>query len=58
MKELVAQYVGKTGTSFLGGLVVRVNILDVKEAWGRQRFLISPVEGKGQVWVEGVNVEN
>lgn len=56
MKELIEKYVGKKGTIFVGGLVVEVNIIDVKKAYGQERFKVSPVAGKGEVWVEKVTL--
>lgn len=55
-KEKVAQYVGKKGFIKTGGMEVRVNILDYKMSYGRERFQVTPIEGSGEVWVESVNV--
>lgn len=56
MKELIEKYVGKKGAVFLGGLSVQVTIKDVKTSYGRDRFLITPVTGSGEVWVESVKL--
>lgn len=56
MKELIAKYVGKKGTILVGGLTVEVNILDVKVSYGQERYRVSPVTGKGFVWVEKVTL--
>jgi hypothetical protein len=37
-----------------GGLNVKVIILDVKRSYGNVRYLVTPVEGNGQVWVENI----
>lgn len=54
MKELVIQFVGKEGTIRLGGLKVLVKILDIKQVYGKNRFLVTPVAGSESVWVETV----
>lgn len=50
----LAQYVGKVGTIRLSGLLVNVTVLDVKQAYGRIRYRVTPVSGGGDVWLEGV----
>jgi len=55
MKELFEKFMNKKGYAFLGGLKVEVTIINIKEAWGKQRFLITPVAGEGEVWVEAVS---
>jgi hypothetical protein len=37
-----------------GGLNVKVIILDVKKSYGNVRYLVTPVEGNGQIWVENI----
>lgn len=54
MKELLDKYYHKKVHVQLGGLTVGVVVLDVKERWGKTRFLVSPVTGKGEVWVESI----
>ena len=56
MKELVGKYVGKKGRVFVGGLSVEVTVKDVAIAWGHERYLVSPIAGAGEVWVERVNL--
>lgn len=56
MKNEVQQFVGKKGTIITGGLMVEVRITDVKMAWGKLRFEVSPIAGSGSVWVESVDV--
>ena len=34
------------------GLWVRCVVRDVKTSWGKPRFLVTPVAGSGEVWVE------
>jgi hypothetical protein len=56
MKELMEKYVGKKGYVYLEGLKVEVRVLDVKSSYGKQRFLIKPMAGEGQVWKEQVTL--
>ena len=34
------------------GLMFRCTVKDVKVGWGKPRFLIAPVSGSGETWVE------
>jgi hypothetical protein len=56
MEETLEKYVGKIATIFTGGLTIKIKILDVKNTYGRDRYLITPVEGSGTVWVEKVTI--
>lgn len=56
MKALIEKYVGKKGTIVAGGLTIEVNILDVKLAWGKERYEVEPVAGSGKVWVESITL--
>lgn len=56
MKTLVQDFVGKKATALLGGLQVEVEILDVKVAYGRPLYHITPVAGSGEVWIEKVTL--
>lgn len=56
MKELIEKYMGKKALVSLGELEVEVKITDVKNSYGKDRFLITPVAGKGSVWVESVTL--
>jgi hypothetical protein len=48
----LAQHIGKEGTlTTHEGLVIRVKILDVRQAYGRDDVLVSPVRGSGEAWV-------
>ena len=51
IKEL-AQNIGKEGTILLSSMRVSVRILDVKQAYGNTRYLVTPLEGIGQTWVD------
>lgn len=47
--------IGKKGTIKLGGLVVDVKIIDYKFTYGRDRWKVAPISGKGEIWVEKVD---
>ncbi len=47
-----AALIGKVREIDVNGLAVDVMVNDVKQAYGRTRYLVSPVAGRGQVWVE------
>lgn len=49
-------YIGKQGWVELGKLLVQVVILDYKQSYGRSRWLVRPVAGSGQVWIENVKL--
>lgn len=51
----VQALIGKTASIKLDGLWVQVRILDIKYTWGRTRYLITPVAGGGEKWVENVS---
>jgi hypothetical protein len=56
MAENIKSYVGKKGLVIMRGLVVYVTIKDVKKTYGRDRYLITPVMGSGEKWVEKVEL--
>lgn len=52
-----ARIIGKTGNIFVGGLSVNVKVVDYKSAYGRDRWLVTPVSGSGRIWVESVTID-
>ena len=52
----IINYIGKQGWIEFGKLMVDVKILDYKRSYGRDRWLVTPVSGSGQVWVENVRL--
>ena len=57
MKEKIDKYVGKKAfISCLNAIKVEVTIMDIKERWGRLRYLVSPTSGDGSVWVESLSI--
>lgn len=51
MKEKM-EIIDSVQTISLGGLTVEVTVLDYKNSWGKDRWLVTPVAGEGQTWVE------
>ena len=57
MKDLIEKYVGKKALiNCLDAIMVEVTIMDVKERWGRVRYLVSPTVGNGSVWIEHLRI--
>lgn len=56
MKEKIEQYVGKKAQITIGGLTIEVLITDYKQAYGKDRFLVTPTAGSGATWVEAVYI--
>lgn len=54
-KELMED-IGKDGVIGLGGLEIKVEIKDVKMSYGRQRWLVAPKAGAGEIWVESIAI--
>ena len=52
----LAKNIGKTADLRTENLLVTVNILDAKSSYGRIRYLIEPVEGSRQQWVDASRV--
>ena len=50
--------IGRIGAINAEGLTVQVRILDVKETYGRLRWLVTPVAGSGERWVERVSIRD
>lgn len=50
-KDKVAK-VGEKGVVELGGVKVEVEIVDYKSSYGKDRWLVTPVAGSGEVWTE------
>lgn len=54
MKQLFEKYYHKKVHINLGGLEVAVVVMDIKESYGKTRFKVSPVTGRGEIWVESL----
>jgi hypothetical protein len=48
---------GKAGTIHLNGLNIDIIVTDVKQAYGRTRYQVTPAQGSGSIWVETVKIE-
>lgn len=46
--------IGKKAFVKFSNMFVRVVILDIKNKYGRVRYLIRPIDGEGEKWVESV----
>ena len=54
MKELLNKHLNRKYDIYLGGLQVAIVVVDIKMSYGKVRFLVSPVTGKGEIWVESI----
>lgn len=48
----VSKIVGTEQEIKVGYLTIKVKVLDYKEAYGKDRWLVTPVSGEGVTWVE------
>jgi len=48
--------IGRIGTMQENGLVFKVSIKERKNAYGNERYLVTPVSGYGQTWVNAARV--
>ncbi len=56
---MITQYshlIGVQGIITIGSLHIDVRVLDVKQSYGKTRYLVQPIAGSGQQWMEQVNV--
>jgi hypothetical protein len=44
----------QVGDPRTGRLTITVTVLDYKSSYGRDRWLVTPVEGTGEVWAESL----
>lgn len=52
------EHIGKTGSVQLKGLKFAVKVLDVRQAYGCIRYLVTPVAGSDDKrWIENVTFE-
>ena len=56
MTRELQNYIGQKGLLSFDVLKCQVNILDAKMAYGNLRFLVTPVSGSGEVWVDSSRV--
>jgi hypothetical protein len=48
---------GQKGVYRINGLAVGITVVDVKNSYGQTRFLIEPLMGNGQVWVDKSSIQ-
>jgi hypothetical protein len=48
----LSHYIGLVASWRTGSLSVAVRIVDCKRSYGRVRYLITPVAGTGQQWIQ------
>lgn len=58
MVKNLSQLIGKKGIIRLSGLLIEVEIEDVKNSYGKNRYLVSPLAGGGRIWVESISDVN
>ena len=53
LKAKLAQ-IDKRATTKIGDLTIEVIVRDFKQSYGNDRWLVEPVAGHGQTWVEKI----
>lgn len=53
LNELM-EYMGKVGHVYYGNLVVDVRVKDIQVKFGKASYLVEPVAGTGEMWLEHV----
>lgn len=54
--KALATVIGSNGQIFIDGLGVDVRIIDVRQAYGRTDYRITPIRGIGGAWVDSKRV--
>jgi hypothetical protein len=52
----LSELIGKTGQVRENGLVFDVRIKGVKQVYGVRRYLVTPVKGYGQTWMNAERI--
>jgi hypothetical protein len=50
--KTAAHMLNSYATIDMNGVRINVEIVDVKRSYGNERFLITPISGNGEVWVD------
>lgn len=50
--------IGQRATIKLNQFHIDVTIIDIKTSWGKTRYLVRPVFGYGDSWVENINTNS
>lgn len=53
----IVKVLNKTVTITIEAFTIEVKIVDVKKAYGQTRYLVEPVNGSGQQWVNDSRVQ-
>jgi len=58
LATLVKRYVDKQGVCLVlnGKVGIDVTVVDIRSSYGRVEFLVEPVHGQGEAWVESKRV--
>lgn len=53
------KYIGKTMIISVaeGKLRINVEVIDFKNSYGKDRWLVRPLEGSGEIWVEKIDIK-
>ena len=46
--------IGQTAQIKEKELLIDIEIIDFKQSWGKNRYLITPIAGSGEIWVENI----
>lgn len=52
----IVKVLNKTVSITVEGFTIQVKVVDVKQAYGCTRYLVEPVNGSGQQWVNDSRV--
>ncbi len=50
--------IGKKAEIVVGDLKIEVEILDYKNSYGKNRYLVKPIAGSGQIWTEKLIIKD
>ena len=56
--QQLAALIGRTDTAKISTFEIVVAVQDVKEAYGRMLYLVSPVSGTGTAWISGLTLDS
>ena len=57
MKKQVEEFVGKKALYKMNlSLTIEVKVLDVRKIYGKEQYLIAPIAGSGERWVEDIKI--
>lgn len=52
--KLLSPLLETQGTIFHKGIAIRVIIKDIRISYGRKQYLVTPVSGRGEKWMNDV----